>query len=414
MKRPELFLIVLALVLSGCASSGGPRYSANQLQVMGEKYLAAGDTANALRFLTEAEKKRPDDASLQYALGLAYNQRNLPDQAVDHLQKALAVRPDYPEALNALGTVYAERGQVDKARDAFQKVLANPFYQTPQFAAYNLGRLYEKQGDLETALTQYEQAVKFQPSYGSAWYRIGKILETQRRNDEARNAYGKAASFSPEMAEAHLRYGQMSYQAGDFDAANLSLNRVLKLAPNTALADEAKLYLERLRDAPVPRSDSGASRSRSSTSFEVLSGQDTPRKPPEPVQPPAAPQSPPAPQQATSSVSGDAPATGQGGQLLILPEFQPFNYIVQLGSFVDKDKAEEMKNFLHEKGYSPVVKSLKKKDLGRVYVIQLKPVATYSRASTLMTQLESEVPGEPVILKVPVEISPVASPPVEE
>ena len=73
---------------------------------------------------------------------------------------------------------------------------------------------------------------------------------------------------------------------------------------------------------------------------------------------------------------------------------------------MDREKAEEMRKSLREKGYTAVIKPLKHKVLGRVYVIQLKPEASFSKASTLMTQLGSDVPGEPVILKVPAEPKP--------
>ncbi len=54
-----------------------------------------------------------------------------------------------------------------------------------------------------------------------------------------------------------------------------------------------------------------------------------------------------------------------------------------------------------QKGYSAVVKTLKHQVLGKVFVIQLQPVNSVSRATTLMTQLSGEIEGEPVIIKVP-------------
>ena len=195
MRRPALLSFAFFLVISGCAgttTTKKPAYSAAQLQNMGENYLAAGDTANALQYLTEAEQKNPDDPVIQYDLGLAYDQRELPDKALSHFEKALKIKPDYPEALNAIGSVYAKRGQVELARQAFQKAMDNPFYKTPQIAAYNIGRLYEKKDDLDRALTNYQLAVKFDPQFGMAWLRIGHILEQLNRADEARHAYGNA------------------------------------------------------------------------------------------------------------------------------------------------------------------------------------------------------------------------------
>ena len=48
-----------------------------QLQQMGEKFLAARDLGQALKYLSLAEKRRPNDPVIQYDLGLAYYERGL-------------------------------------------------------------------------------------------------------------------------------------------------------------------------------------------------------------------------------------------------------------------------------------------------------------------------------------------------
>lgn len=452
MKRLGLLFIVLAFVFTGCASTGstGKELSLKQLKDMGEKYIAAGDTANALKYLTEAEQKKPDDPLVQYDLGLAYNQRGLPDKAIVHYQQALKIKPVYPEASNALGAAYADRGQIELAQESFQKALNDPFYQTPQYSAFNLAKLYETKGDSERALTMYEQAVKFEPAYGIAWYRMGLILETLHRGDEARKAYGKAVASTPDLAEAHLRYGVMSYQAGNMESAIFSLSRVVKLAPSSTIADEARRYLGKFKGLVVADPRMGASGTVSPTDIEVISNQELqkqqmqqysapprPAKEPAPIQksaPPTVRMTPiPAPAEPTppASTEGFVPAPREAVSPGIAPNSAPvdlpgasytqpgvmpmpeqqFNYIVQLGSFVDKDKAEEMKKHLQEKGYNALVRQVKHDVLDKIFVIQLKPVNSESKALTLMTQLSSEVEGEPKLLKIRIPPKPVDVPP---
>jgi cell division septation protein DedD len=93
-------------------------------------------------------------------------------------------------------------------------------------------------------------------------------------------------------------------------------------------------------------------------------------------------------------------APDQGG-ITAGPQSKSYRYVVQFGSFVDKERAEEIKTRLVGKGYSAVVKTVKHQVLGKVFVIQLQPVASVSRATTLMTQLSGEIEDEPVISKVP-------------
>jgi Flp pilus assembly protein TadD len=398
---------------------------------MGEKCLAAAETASALKYLTEAAEKKPNDATIEYDLALAYDQRELEDKALSHLQNALKIKPAYPEALNTEGYIYAKRGQVELARGAFQKALDDPFYKTPQFAAYNLGRLYEKNGDIERALLYYQQAVKFDEHYGLAWLRSGQVLEQLRRSDEARHAYGNAVRASPDLVEANLRFGILSYLSGDFEAAFRSLSRVGDIAPNTDMADEARKYLAKVNAAAQTRTRSHASSHNPPGEIEIIpdeglrreqineelpsrAGQKpapTARSAPSPVQDDMV-KSEPAPVQQEipgetqtpvvekAAVPNEGGAPVQGG-ISESRESQSYRYMVQVGSFEDREKAEEVKTRLERKGYRVVIKTLKHRTLGKVFVVQLQPVNSASSATTLMTQLSGEVEGEPVIIRVP-------------
>ncbi len=436
MRRLALLCVAFFVVIPGCATtSTKPATSTAQLQDMGEKYLAAGETANALKYLTDAAGKKPNDPVIEYDLALAYDQRGLQDKALSHIQNALKIKPAYPEALNTMGYIYATRGQFELARGAFQKALDDPFYNTPQFAAYNLGKLYEKNGDLQRALLYYQQAVKLDDHYGPAWLQIGQVLEQSGRSDEARHAYGNAVRASPDLAEAHLRYGILSYLAQDPEAAFHSLNRVGQIAPNTDMADEARKYLEKL-NAPTQKTTLKRTRSHASSQsapgeIEVISNEgyrrsqieeelssrakkepaptaqpapalaqnDKVNSEPAPVQP-EIPGETQAPVVKKAPVPNDAGAPAQGG-ISKGAEPQSFRYVVQVGSFVDREKAEEMKTRLEQKGHSAVVKTSKHRELGTVFVIQLQPVNSASSATTLMTQISGEIGGEPKIIKVP-------------
>lgn len=379
MRRLALLCVAFLVAISGCATtSRKPTRSAAQLQDLGEKCMAAGETARALEYLTQAGELKHNDAVIEYDLALAYDQRGLKDKALLHLQNALKIRPVYPEALNTMGYIYATNGQFELARGAFEKAIADPFYKTPQFAVYNLGRLYERNGDIERALSYYQQAVKLDQRYGIAWLRIGQIQEQLHRTDEARHAYGNAVRESPDLAEAHLRFGILSYSTGDLQAALRSLSRVREIAPNTDMADEARKYLVKIN----PSAPDAGVKFEPVQAHPMIQGQT-----------------------GTPAVRG-APAPAEGGApaqrgVSKEPESKSCRYSVQVGPFLEREKAEEMKTRLEQKGYSGVVKAIKHKDLGEVFVIQLQPVNTTSSATTLKTQLSGEIEGEPEIVKVP-------------
>jgi type IV pilus assembly protein PilF len=247
----------LCLTCLGCATStqgdSSSRYDAEQLREMGERLVAAGDTANGLRYLTQAREKRPKDPRIYYALGLAYDARNLQTEAVQQFQEALRLKPDYSEAYNAMGRVYAQQGKSSEAEQAFQQAAANPFYQTPYLPLFNLGLLYERQGQWQTALSYYEQAVAANRNYSLAYYCMGRVLEALGRNDQALQAYSSAVQRNSNLTEAYFSLGRLSYADGDYENAAFSFNRVLRLAPDTPLAAQAAKYLQTLSHSPDSR-----------------------------------------------------------------------------------------------------------------------------------------------------------------
>jgi cell division septation protein DedD len=119
---------------------------------------------------------------------------------------------------------------------------------------------------------------------------------------------------------------------------------------------------------------------------------------PSPV-PPEIPGEAEAPAAENATVPNDGNAPAEGG-ITAGPKLRSHRYAIRIGSFEDREKAEEMKTSLEEKGYNASVKTLKQQASGKVFVIQLRAVNGFSRAAKLMEQLSSEVEGEPEIIKV--------------
>jgi tetratricopeptide (TPR) repeat protein len=247
---------MVLFVAGGCATAPREptdRYSDQQLKEMGRRFLAGHDLGQALKFLTMAEGRRPNDAEIQYELGLAYYERGMRSDAFLHMKKALELRPDYPEVENALGRFHADQDQLDLAQRSFERATANRFYSTPHLAFFNLGLIYEKKGNPDAALRQYQEAVRLQPSYGLAYFRMGQLLEETGRKDEAREAYVKVIEFAPDIAEAYYRYGVLCYNSGEYRVAARSFDRVLQLVPYSTMAEDSGRYLELLEEAVSAR-----------------------------------------------------------------------------------------------------------------------------------------------------------------
>lgn len=61
-----------------------------------------------------------DGALLRYSLGAEYLKQARPDQAVEHLRRALEQDPNHSAAYKLLGRALTELGQEDEARQAYE------------------------------------------------------------------------------------------------------------------------------------------------------------------------------------------------------------------------------------------------------------------------------------------------------
>lgn len=411
-SRLTVAALLTALALMSCAhTSPDPllRHSGETLIDVGEKYLAAGELGLSIKVLMEAEKKRPRDPKVHYLLGIAYDQRGIPEKAVEHFEKAIELKPDYSEAYNSLGAHYAQNGNLQKAEENFKKALSNPAYVTPFYAFYNLGRVYEKQGRDEEALRQYQQAVRLEPSYGVAYFRMGLILERFQRIDEAREALGSAIRLNPNITEAHLRYGILSYNVGDIERAMTSLSHVIKVSPYSTMASEARNYLDRMQGVvggAKPRGLKGAASGRAS-SFEVVPERETTRgqagggiaRPQRPVG-----------EFDTGAAISSAPEAGVAAPVPPPPAAKEsprgengdghHQYVVQVGTFRDRDNAERTRERLAGMGYEAVIRTFAHQTLGSMYTVQIRQIEDFSMASALVAEIERAERLKPIILKV--------------
>jgi TolB-like protein/DNA-binding winged helix-turn-helix (wHTH) protein/Flp pilus assembly protein TadD len=115
------------------------------------------------------------------------------------------------------------------------------------FDAYMEGCFFldrESAGDLNRAVSYYEQAIQLDSSYALAWVGLSRALlrqadrgsvplkEGRRR---AREATEQALALNPNLAEAHANIGQIKRLADwDWAGANASLRRALELDPGNS------------------------------------------------------------------------------------------------------------------------------------------------------------------------------------
>ena len=104
---------------------------------------------NELTFLQENLANTPNNPNVYYAVGIAYDRKNLPVQAAPYYFKAIAINPKHLFAMNNLAIDYTQLGRKDLAVQYFERAIeVDPQY---KITYDNLGFLYRMYGDEKKA-----------------------------------------------------------------------------------------------------------------------------------------------------------------------------------------------------------------------------------------------------------------------
>lgn len=101
-------------------------------------------------------------------LGWVYSFQQRYAEAIAECKRAIAVDPTFGNPYNDIGCYLIALGREDEAIPWLRRALAAPRYEAPHFPHVNLARIYETQGRVLDALTEYGRALERQPGYAPA------------------------------------------------------------------------------------------------------------------------------------------------------------------------------------------------------------------------------------------------------
>lgn len=103
-------------------------------------------------------------------LGWAYSMMDRYDEAIAECEKAIAIDPTFGNPYNDIGAYLIEMDRPEEAIPWLERAATAARYETPQFAALNLGRVYERMGEAYRALAAYDRALAMAPLYMPAYW----------------------------------------------------------------------------------------------------------------------------------------------------------------------------------------------------------------------------------------------------
>lgn len=230
---------------------------------LAQNYMQSGRYSDAIEQAGQVLDAFPDHHGALFVQGLAYAKAGQPDDSIEPLARLVVLRRQSPmaqtdntleTALFFLGQSYLEVGRSDYAIDAFTEALT--INRTDADALYLLGVAYAQNGQMEMALAQYQNAVRFVPDFAEAYqgmadcyhklnqpdhllYAEGMVAYANHNFEAARQHLESAAANLPDFVPALLGLGLTYEQLGQLDAAQSFLERAVALEPDNFLATHA-------------------------------------------------------------------------------------------------------------------------------------------------------------------------------
>lgn len=128
-----------------------------------EKQMA-GKVDEAITLYLNSIAAQPT-AEAHTCLGWAYSVKGRYGDAIRECEKAVRIDPAYGNPYNDIGAYMIETGRWEEAIPWLEKAVAAERYDGRFYAWYNLGRVFEYEGNWLKALDAYRHALEQNPQY---------------------------------------------------------------------------------------------------------------------------------------------------------------------------------------------------------------------------------------------------------
>lgn len=109
-------------------------------------------------------------------MGWAYSFQGHLEKAIRCCMKAIKIDPQFGNPYNDIGAYLIELGRPDEAVRWLERATRAARYEHHYYPWYNLGRIYENQGDYDRARRCYRKSLKACPDYVVARAALVRLL----------------------------------------------------------------------------------------------------------------------------------------------------------------------------------------------------------------------------------------------
>jgi len=190
----------------------------------------AGDIPSAEDGYREVLQAAPDNADVHYLLGSLLGMSGRLDEALEHLQRAVALDPAAGAARTDTGNVYRMQGRLEAAEAAYREAISVDAAFTD--AHRNLGDLLNAQGRIDEAIECFATAATLSADDADAHFLLADLLSARGRHREAHRSYQAGLAISPGVAAAHNNLGASLRHLSRNQEARACFEEALRIDPD--------------------------------------------------------------------------------------------------------------------------------------------------------------------------------------
>jgi tetratricopeptide (TPR) repeat protein len=180
--------------------------------------ILSTDTTSRVHFLTEADRRNPQDHQAAFQLGLSYFDQKDYAKSVPWLRKLDERDANYLESLFLLGVSEYFLGHEGAAEKAFAGLAKDiPLNEVSN----NLGVMQARRNDYTGALASFERAYQADPTDPDFSFNIGVCLWNLKRYGDASKYLKEAVAMDDEDLRAHTLLGLVYGKLGDTEGQRL-------------------------------------------------------------------------------------------------------------------------------------------------------------------------------------------------
>jgi tetratricopeptide (TPR) repeat protein len=199
-RHPSVPLLVLALAVATFAAPLGAPVAGAAAAKKATASKAKAAPVDSLVRLEAAVRKDSTNARAQYRLGVAYLDRDRPEEATRAFQAATKAKPDYLEAWVNLGAAWDAIGRGDLARASYGHALT--LRADDEIAMCRMASSFYAMNKKDSAMVVLRQTLAKHPQSHCSFYTLGVAYADGGMFREAIAAWNKVIEYAPASPEA--------------------------------------------------------------------------------------------------------------------------------------------------------------------------------------------------------------------